>query len=68
MVTTADRMKAMRARRRREGIREIRLSVPDARAAAIRARVARQVAGLSQAAEQDALTWNELVAEFDEAR
>jgi len=68
MAAAADRMKAMRNRRRREGLRELRLIVPDARAASIRERVARQVAGLSAAVEQDALNWIELVSEFDEAR
>ena len=60
-------MKAMRDRRRNAGLREIRITVPDPRAAAIRARVAQQVAGLSHEAEQDSLRWNELVSEFDEA-
>jgi hypothetical protein len=68
MAAAADRMKAMRNRRRRDGLRELRMIVPDARAASIRERVARQVAGLSAAAEQDALNWIEQVSEFDEAR
>jgi hypothetical protein len=58
----------MRDRRRRQGFREFRISVPDARAAVIRKRVAQQVAGLSPAAEQDALSRTEAVSEFDEAR
>ena len=68
MAAAADRMKAMRDRRRREGFRELRIFVPDARAEVIRKRVAQQVAGLSPAAEQDALSWVESVSEFDEAR
>jgi hypothetical protein len=68
MAAPAERMKAMRDRRRQEGFRELRLSVPDARAPAIRARVAQQVASLSQASERDAVDWIESVSEFDEAR
>ncbi len=67
-MAAADRMKAMRERRRQEGLREIRMIVPDARAQAVRARVARQVSALPQQGERDALDWIEAVAEFDEAR
>jgi hypothetical protein len=58
----------MRARRKTEGLREVRLVVPDAREKAIRQRVAHQVAGLSAASEQNALDWIETVSEFDETR
>jgi len=68
MASTAERMKAMRARRRADGLREVRLNVPDARASATRQRIAEQVARLSPAAEQAALDWIEDVSEFDAAR
>lgn len=68
MAAAAERMKAMRARRRADGLREVRLVVPDARAEAIRRRVAEQVARLSPSAERDAMDWIESVSEFDEAR
>lgn len=68
MANPAERMRAMRARRRQSGLREVRLVVPDARAAATRERIAAQVARLSPASERDALDWIEEVAEFDEAR
>ncbi|HXP97192.1 MAG TPA: antitoxin MazE-like protein [Telmatospirillum sp.] len=68
MANTAERMKAMRARRRQSGLREIRLIVPDARAAATRERIAAQVARLSPASESDVLSWIEDVSEFDETR
>ena len=55
----------MRARRRRNGLREVRLVVPDARSAAIRRRVAAQVARLSRDSEREALEWIEAVSEFD---
>lgn len=68
MAAAAERMKAMRARRRADGFREVRLVVPDPRADATRRRLARDVARLSLAAEGEALDWLELVAEFDGTR
>jgi hypothetical protein len=65
MATTAERMKAMRRRRRAEGLREVRLLLPDARAEATRRRIAAQVARLSAASEAEALDWIEAVSEFD---
>ena len=58
-------MKAMRARRRARGLRELRLIVPDARSKAVRRRVAGEVAALDRSRELDALKWIEAVAEFD---
>ena len=54
----------MRQRRAR-GLRELRLVVADARSRAVRRRVAKQVAGLDQDRERDALQWIETVSEFD---
>ncbi len=74
MAAAAERMKAMRDRRRALGLRELRLIVPDARARAIRERVATQVAALKRGDERQALDWIEAVSEFggapqdDEAR
>jgi Protein of unknown function (DUF3018) len=65
MVEAAERMKAMRERRRARGLRELLLVVPDARSRVVRRRVARQVAGLDRARELEALRWNEAVSEFD---
>jgi hypothetical protein len=65
-VEAAERMKAMRERRRARGLRELRLIVPDARSKAVRRRVAREVAALDRAAEIEALKWIEAVAEFDD--
>ncbi len=65
MAPPAERMKAMRERRRMQGLRELRLIVPDARSKAVRRRVAKQVAGLDQAHELEALRWIEGVSEFD---
>lgn len=65
MTLVAERMKAMRHRRRVRGLRELRLVVPDARSKAVRRRVAKQVAGLDQSRELEALRWIEAVAEFD---
>jgi hypothetical protein len=65
MTATAERMRAMRERRRQRGYREIRLSAPDARSEAVRRRVAEQLARLKPESEADALAWIEAVSEFD---
>ncbi|MGH7061933.1 MAG: hypothetical protein ACREFH_16215 [Stellaceae bacterium] len=65
MAEPAERMKMMRARRVRRGLRELRLVVPDARSAAVRDRIAVQVAKLNPGTEDDALRWIEAVSEFD---
>ena len=65
MTQTAERMKAMRERRRSRGLRELRLIVPDARSKAVRKRVAKQVAGLDRSLELAAMQWVESVSEFD---
>jgi hypothetical protein len=65
MALAADRMKAMRERRRTRGLRELRLIVPDARSKVVRRRIAKAVAGLDRSRERDALGWIEAVSEFD---
>ena len=65
MAPPAERMRAMRERRRRRGLRELRLIVPDARLRSVRRRVAAQVAALDQRNEDEALSWIEAVSEFD---
>ncbi len=65
MAQTAERMKAMRERRRARGLRELRLVVPDARSKAVRKRVAKAVAGLDRSLELAAMRWTESVSEFD---
>jgi Protein of unknown function (DUF3018) len=65
MAEPAERMKLMRQRRRARGLRELRLFVADPRSAAVRRRVAKQVAALDPDRERDALKWIELVSEFD---
>jgi hypothetical protein len=65
MAEPAERMKMMRARRRRQGLREVRLVVPDARSDVVRNRIAMQVARLNPENERDALRWIEAVSEFD---
>jgi hypothetical protein len=66
MVQAAERMKAMRERRRARGLKELRLVVPDPRSRTVRRRVARQVAALDRSRELEALKWIEGVAEFDD--
>lgn len=65
MAQAAERMRAMRERRRAKGLRELRLIVPDPHARAVLRRVAKQVASLDQSAEREAMRWIEAVAEFD---
>lgn len=65
MALAADRMRAMRERRRARGLRELRLVVPDARSRVVRRRIAKQVEKLDRASELDAMRWIEAVAEFD---
>ena len=65
MVAPAERMKKMRDRRRKHGLRELRLVVPDARSKAVRRRVAEEVARLDPQDEKEAMAWIEAVSEFD---
>ena len=58
-------MKTMRERRRRRGVREVRLVVPDARSKLVRRRIAKQVARLDPTRELGALRWIEAVSELD---
>jgi len=65
LAEPAERMRTMRRRRRAQGLRELRLVVPDARSEAVRNRIAAQVAKLSPDSEHEALRWIEAVSEFD---
>ncbi len=55
----------MRNRRRAQGLRELRLVLPDARSQSVRQRIATQVALLPRPGEDEALSWIETVSEFD---
>jgi hypothetical protein len=65
VALAAERMRAMRERRRARGLRELRLVVPDPRSKAVRRRVAKAVAALDRERELDAMRWIEAVSEFD---
>ena len=65
MPAPAERMRQMRERRRKRGLRELRIVVPDSRLASVRRRVAVQVARLIPSSEAEALSWIEAVSEFD---
>lgn len=65
MALPSERMNSMRQRRKARGLRELRLIVPDARSKAVRRRLAKEVAGLDQSPESNALGWIESVSEFD---
>ena len=62
------RLRALRLPRRGDDRRQIRRVTLDAHAPETRAGVARSVASLDRADEQDALDWIEAVSEFDNAR
>ncbi len=64
MTAPAERMKAMRARRRAQGLREIRLLVPDMRKKSVRREFEERLELLDRAVEKDALRWIESVSEF----
>jgi hypothetical protein len=65
MAEPAERMRAMRQRRRVRALRELRLVVPDARSKSVRRRIAEQVARLDWEDEEEAMRWIEAVSEFD---
>jgi hypothetical protein len=65
MPAPAERMRQMRERRRKRGLRELRIVVPDSRLVSVRRRVAAQVARLVPSREDEALSWIEAVSEFD---
>jgi hypothetical protein len=67
MAAPAERMKTMRERRRKRGLRELRLMVPDPRLKSIRNRVAAQVVRLDRQDEERALRWIESISDFDAA-
>ena len=66
-ASPAERMRAMRLRRRAQGKREVRMILPDARSNDVRARVADSVARLDRGHESEALRWTEAISEFDES-
>ena len=65
MLAPAERMRLLRERRRKRGLRELRLVVPNSRLLSVRRRVAAQVARLITSKEDEALSWIEAVSEFD---
>jgi hypothetical protein len=58
-------MKQMREQRRKRGLRELRIVIPDPRLTSVRRRVAAQVARIVPGLEDEALNWIEAVSEFD---
>ena len=65
MPAPPERMRQMRERRRSQGLRELRILVPDSRLPLVRRRVADQIARLVPSHEAEALSWIEAVSEFD---
>jgi hypothetical protein len=65
VAAPAERMRSMRERRRKRGLRELRLVVPNSRLQSVRRRVAAQISRLNPSSEEDALRWIEAVADLD---
>ena len=65
MTAPAERMRIMRERRRRRGLRELRLVVPNPRLQSVRKRVAAHLAELDRGSEDEALSFIEAMSEFD---
>lgn len=65
MSAPAERMRQMRERRRKRGVRELQIIVPNSRLTSVRRRVAAQVARLIPGREDEALSWIEAVSEFN---
>jgi hypothetical protein len=55
MAQASERMRAVRERRRAQGMRELRLIVPDARSTVVRRRIGRQAAKLDLGSEREAM-------------
>ena len=66
-ASPAERMRAMRLRRRAQGKREVRMILPDARSSDVRVRIADSVARLDRRHESEALRWTEAISEFDDS-
>jgi hypothetical protein len=66
MAPPIGRDQALRQRRLAQGLREVRLILPDARSFAVRGRVAEQVATLDSDHERDAMKWIEAVTNPDD--
>lgn len=63
----AERMRQLRVRRRRDGLREIRLVVPDTRLPVVRDRIRAAIEGVNPVHEAEALDWIEAVSGFEES-
>lgn len=59
-------MRKVRKDHRRQGLRELRIDVPDARLRSVRSRVAAQVTRLNRHDEDGALDWIEEVSDLEE--
>lgn len=66
MSAAAERMRAMRERRRANHLREVRIVALDARSPEVRKRIAEQVAALDPKDEEDVMRWIEAVSIFNE--
>jgi hypothetical protein len=66
MSAAAERMKALRERRKANHLREVRIVALDARSPEVRKRIAEQVAALNKEDEREVLEWIEAVSIFND--
>jgi hypothetical protein len=66
MSAAAERMKALRERRKANHLREVRIVALDARLPEVRKRIAEQVAALNKEDEREVLEWIEAVSIFND--
>jgi hypothetical protein len=64
MSAAAERMKALRERRKANHLREVRIVALDARSPKVRKRIAEQIAALNKDDEREILEWTESVADL----
>lgn len=64
MAAAAERMKALRQRRRASHLREVRLVVPDARSVEVRKKAARALAALDPMDEAEAIAFIEAISDY----
>jgi hypothetical protein len=65
MSTAAERMKALRDRRKANHMREVRIVALDARSAEVRERINTEIAAFNKEDEREILEWMEVVADLD---
>jgi hypothetical protein len=66
MTAAAERMRALRERRKANHLREVRIVALDARSPEVRKMIAEQVAAMNKEEEREVLEWMEKVADLSD--